>query len=156
MDQFFNWLSKPMKKEDVEIWNRANNIIPEYCDLFEDFSFSLFFLVSTTYLGFSHGDSNMTKIGVSNDEKVKHFQWCWNKTIKNFNKENIVFEFNESDYNYFESFYMEVFYDQRDEKVRETIETFLNELFNRKRAVTKSDMEMCTDLYKTLERSLKI
>ena len=31
-----------MNKEDVETWNRANNIIPEYCDLFEDFSFSFF------------------------------------------------------------------------------------------------------------------
>ena len=51
---------------------------------------------------------------------------------------------------------MEVFYDQRDDKVRSTIEMFLSELFNRKRAVTKSDMEMFTDLYKTLERSLKI
>ena len=156
MDQFFNWISKPMNKEDVEIWNRANNIIPEYCDLFEDFSFSLYYLVTDTYLGFSHGDNNMTKIGVNDEEKIKHFKWCWSKTIENFRKENIIFEFSKEDYDYFEAFYMEVFYDQTDDKVRDAVNSFLSELFNRKRIVTKSDMEMFTDLYKTLERSLKI
>ena len=48
MDQFFKWLSTPMDKEDIDTWNRANNIIPEYCDLFEDFSFSLYYLISET------------------------------------------------------------------------------------------------------------
>ena len=156
MDRFFNWISQPMKEEDIDTWNRANNIIPEYCELFEDFSFSLYYLVSSTYLGFSHGDNNVTKIGINNEEKVKHFSWCWNNTIDNFQKENITFKFTVEDYDYFESFYMEVFYDQLDETVRGVLENFLIELFNRKRVVTQSDMEMFTDLYKTLERSLKL
>jgi|TARA_R110001592_G_scaffold214974_1_gene468043 hypothetical protein len=156
MDQFFNYLSKPMKKEDVEIWNSANNIIPEYCDLFEDFSFSLYYLVTSTYLGFSHEGSNVTKIGVNNTEKINHFNWCWHKTIENFSKESIIFNFSKDDYNYFESFYMEIFYDQSDRSVRNALETFLKDLFNRKRIISQSDMEMFTDLYKTLERSLKV
>ena len=63
-----------MDKEDIDTWNRANNIQPEYCDLFEDFSFSLYYLVSSTYLGFSHGDNNVTKIGVGDDDKTEHFK----------------------------------------------------------------------------------
>lgn len=156
MDQFFNWLSKPMRPEDIDTWNRANNIIPEYCDLFEDFCFSLYYLVRSTYLGHSHGEYNETKIGITHDEKIAHFKWCWEKTITNFNKENITFIFSESDYDYFESFYLEVFYDQKDKEVREAMEDFFTQLFNRKMAVSKSDIEMFTDLYKTLERSLKI
>lgn len=90
MDQFFKWLSTPMDKEDIDTWNRANNIIPEYCDLFEDFSFSLYYLISETYLGFSHGDSNATKIGIMNDDKLEHFRWCFDKVILDFKKENIT------------------------------------------------------------------
>lgn len=156
MDQFFNWLSKPMNPEDIDTWNRANNIIPEYCDLFEDFCFSLYYLVRSTYLGHSHGDNYETKIGVSHQEKVEHFIWCWKKTIDNFKKENIDFVFSDDDYDYFESFYFEVFYDQIDEGVRDALEDFFIQLFDRKRNVSKSDIEMFTDLYKTLERSLNI
>jgi len=154
MDQFFNWLSKPMRPEDIDTWNRANNIIPEFCDLFEDFSFSLYYLVRSTYLG--HSENNETKIGVTHEEKVGHFQWCWNKTLDNFKKENITFKFSNDDYDYFESFYFEVFYNQKDKGVREAMEEFFVQLFNRKRAMSKSDIEMFTDLYKTLERSLQV
>ena len=156
MDQFFKWLSTPMDKEDIDTWNRANNIQPEYCDLFEDFSFSLYYLVSSTYLGFSHGDNNVTKIGVGDDDKTEHFKWCINKVVTDFKKENIIFKFIDDDYDYFESFYMEVYYEQRDELVRGSLESFLRELFNRKRVITKPDIEMFTDLYKSLERSIKL
>ena len=156
MDQFFKWLSTPMNKEDIETWNRANNIIPEYCDLFEDFSFSLFYLINGTYLGFSHGNSNATKIGVKDDDKLEHFRWCFNKVILDFKKENIVFNFSSNDYDFFESFYMEVYYEQVDDSVRDSLESFLRELFNRRRVITKPDLEMFTDLYKSLERSVQI
>jgi len=156
MDQFFKWLSTPMDKEDIDTWNRANNIIPEYCDLFEDFSFSLYYLISETYLGFSHGDSNATKIGVMNDDKLEHFRWCFDKVILDFKKENITFNFSSNDYDFFESFYMEVYYEQLDGVVRDSIESFLRELFNRRRTITKPDLEMFTDLYKSLERSVQL
>jgi len=103
-----------------------------------------------------HSENNETKIGVTHEEKVGHFQWCWNKTLDNFKKENITFKFSNDDYDYFESFYFEVFYNQKDKGVREAMEEFFVQLFNRKRAMSKSDIEMFTDLYKTLERSLQV
>ena len=57
---------------------------------------------------------------------------------------------------FFESFYMEVYYEQLDNDVRDSIESFLRDLFNRRRVVTKPDLEMFTDLYKSLERSVQI
>lgn len=154
MDLLFNWISKPMNPEDVDAWFRANNIIPEYSELFRDFSLSLFYLIRGTYLGDSHGDSNHTKIGMTEDDKKSHFQWCWNTTIGNFEKENILFEFSENDYDYFESFFFEVFYEQNDFKVKIAIEEFFKELFHKNRTFSKSDLEMFTDVYKVLERSL--
>jgi hypothetical protein len=51
MENFFNWISKPMDSEDVEIWFNMNNMIPEKGELFFDFCVSLFTLMKETYLG---------------------------------------------------------------------------------------------------------
>ena len=87
MENFFNYIAKPMNPDDVDVWFRVNNIIPEKMDLYYDFSFSLYFLVLETYLG--EEKSNETKVTLSDDDKTKHFDWCWNKTIGNFKKEEI-------------------------------------------------------------------
>ena len=156
MDQFFNWLAKPMSSEDVDIWYKANNIIPELTELFRDYSLSLVSLVQSTYLGNSHGDFSETKIGMTTEEKQDHFKWCWNRTLDNFKKESIEFIFRKEDYEYFEAFFFEVFYEQPDAEIRKEMSKFFEELFNSRRLITKSDLEMFTDVYKTLERSLKI
>lgn len=143
-----------MNKSDVDLWFRAHNIQREYSELFEDFCFSLIYLIQDTYLGDSHGESRETKISLNDDDKKGHFQWCWNTVISNFEKENIKFSFKNDDYDYFESFLFEVYYDQPDIEVRESISPFLNQLFDMNRTFTKSDLEMFTDMYKVLERSL--
>lgn len=51
MENFFNYITKPLNPEDVDIWFRANNIIPEKLELFSDFSHSLYLIVVETYLG---------------------------------------------------------------------------------------------------------
>ena len=42
---FFEWLTKPMSDDDVTTWYLANNIIPEYTELFRDFCLSFLFLL---------------------------------------------------------------------------------------------------------------
>lgn len=155
MDFFFNWISKPMDSTDVDLWFRAHNIQREYSELFEDFCFSLLNIITDTYLGESHGDYKETRITMDEADKVNHFQWCWVTTITNFEKENIKFTFSDNDYDYFESFFFEVYYDQKDKEVRESIEPFFIQLFDMGRTFTKSDIEMYTDIYKVLERSLQ-
>ena len=152
--KLINWLTEPMSSDQVNTWFEANNIIPEYIDLFRDFCFSFYLIVSQTYLGDSHGEHKETKIGLSDRDKENHFEWCWNKVIDNFGKENINFKFDNNDKDYFKSFFFEIFYDPKNTNIKSGIYDFFIQIFNRNRPMTKSDLEMFTDLYKTLERSL--
>jgi hypothetical protein len=156
MGRFFDWLAKPMDKEDINAWYLANNITPELTELFRDFCFSFLNLLKDTYLGDDFNDNKETKVGMTTNQKKEHFKWCWDKTIKNFNKESIDFKFNNDDSEFFESFFFEVFYNQPDQKVKDQINNFFKQIFDRGFNKTKSDIEMFTDIYKVLERSLKI
>ena len=82
MENFFNYLSKPFPPEEVDIWFKRNNIIHEKMELYYDFIISLFDLVLTTYLG--DNENLDTKIEITSDDDVKHFEWCWKKTMKTF------------------------------------------------------------------------
>jgi ribosomal protein L10 len=53
------------------------------------------------------------------------------KSLKNFQKENISFEFENIDYEYFESFVFEVFYEPYDLTLKDSLEFFFSELFDR-------------------------
>ena len=64
--------------------------------------------------------------------------------------------FSDIDAEFFENFFFEVFYNQPDQKVKDTIDNFFTQIFDIKKTKTKSDIEILTDIYKTLERSLKI
>lgn len=156
MGRFFDWLAKPMEDEDINAWYLANNITVEHTELFRDFCLSFYYLIIETYLGDDIEVSSETKVGMTLQQKKDHFNWCWKKTINNFEKESIYFVFNEDDISFFESFFFEIFYLQTDKKIKENVKGFLEQLFNRKSKKSKSDIEIFTDLYKLLERSLKI
>jgi len=153
MENFFNWITKPIPLEEVDVWFNVNNIINEKSELFFDFCMSLTSLMKDTYLG-EETIHNETKIVVSNEDKLKHFDWCWNKTIENFKKENIRFNIKGEHYDYFSSFFMEIFYNQKNENVRNSIQKFLIELFDRKTPFTKSDLDLYTELYKLLDKNI--
>ncbi len=154
MGRFFDWLAKPMDREDITAWYLANNITTELSELFRDFCLSFLNLMKETYLGDDNSDS-ATKVGMTEKQKKEHFHWCWKKTVENFNKENIKFNFNQDDSTYFESFFFELFYNQTDMNVKMTIDDFFLQLFDIKKNKSKADLEVFTDIYKVLERSLK-
>jgi hypothetical protein len=155
MGIFFNWLAKPMDQEDIDTWLSANNIIPELTELFRDFCFSFINLLKDTYLGDDYLESKVTKVGMTIEQKQQHFDWCLGKTIDNFKKENIEFNFKEPDSDFFRSFFFDVFYNQPDTKIKDMIDVFFKQIFDRKTKKSKSDIEIFTDIYKVLERSLK-
>jgi hypothetical protein len=154
MENFFNYISKPLSDEDVDLWFRVNNIIHEKLELFSDFSHTLNTIIVSTYLG-ETTIPNETKIIMSEDDNLNHFDWCWNTTIENFKKENIVFLKKGEHYEYFQSFFNDIFYNQTDDKVRKSIGSFFNDLFDTKKTFTKSDLDMIATIYKTLDKSLK-
>ena len=98
MDQFLEWLVKPMSQEDITSWYLANNITLELTELFRDFCVSFLKLLEETYLGDEYENSNDTKVGMTEQQKKDHLKWCWEKTISNFQKENVLFFFNEKDH----------------------------------------------------------
>ena len=154
MENFFNYISKPLSPEDIEVWFRVNNVIPEKMELYSDFSHSLNLLIAQTYLG-ENNNSNDTKIVLTDEDNKNHFEWCWNKIIKNFNEEQISFNLKGEHLDYFTEFFNEVFYHQKEDKVRNSIGKFFTELFNVKKPFTKSDIDMVTTIYKVLDKNLK-
>ena len=154
MENFFNYISKPVHPDDVQVWLNINNIIPEKVDLYSDFTSSLYKLILNTYLG-EDDTSNESNIKLSEEDNTKHFDWCWKKTIENFTKENIKFYSKGEHYDHFKSFFDEVYYNQKEQKVKDQIGVFFEDLFDLKKPFTKSDIDMLTDLYKSLDKNLK-
>ena len=139
MGRFFDWLAKPMDQEDITAWYLANNITPELTELCRDFCFSFLQLLKETYLGDDFSDNKETRVGMTIEQKKDHFRWCWN-----------------NDSEFFESFFFEIFYDQPDKEIKDNINKFFKELFDIRSKKTKSDIEIFTDIYKVLERSMNI
>ena len=86
MENFFNWITKPLPKDEIIIWFNIHNMTYEKIELYGDFFKSLNQIIMDTYLGDSISE---TKISLSPEDNLSHFKWCWNKTIGNFKKENI-------------------------------------------------------------------
>jgi len=154
MENFFNYISKPVHPDDVQVWLNINNIIPEKVELYSDFTSSLYKLILNTYLG-EDDNSNESNIKLTEEDNTKHFDWCWKKTIENFNKENVKFYSKGEHYDHFKSFFDEVYYNQKEQKVKDQIGVFFEDLFDLKKPFTKSDIDMLTDLYKSLDKNLK-
>ena len=153
MENFFNYITQPVKPEDVEKWFKGNNILNEKLELFSDFSHSLNLLIVDTYLG-QQDSPNETKILMSDDDNSKHFEWCWDKTFNNFLKEDLNFENRGEHFDYFKSFFDEIFYTQKDEKIRKSITNFFTDLFDINKPFTKSDLDMVSTIYKILDKHL--
>jgi len=154
MENFFNYISKPLLPEDVDLWFKSNNMISEKMELYSDLTHSLNFLILDTYLG-EMDIPNETKIKLTDDDNRHHFEWCWDKVMDNFSRENIKFDIRGGHFDYFESFFDETFYNQRNHKVKTSIGQFLTDLFNDKKTFTKSDLDMVTTIYKVLDKHIK-
>ena len=135
MENFFNYITKPLTPEDVDLWFRGNNIIPEKLELFSDFSHSLNILIVDTYLG-EPPKSNETKITLSEEDNQRHFD-------------------RGEHFDYFKSFFDEIFYNQKDEKIRKSIGNFFSDLFDTKKPFTKSDIDMISSIYKMLDKHME-
>lgn len=153
MENINNWLTKPVEKDDVELWFNINNMIPEKMELYYDFVMSLIDIMNQTYFGLSN-DNLETKINLTSEDNYKHFEWCWDKTVSQFEKENITFHKKGEHFDYFQTFFSDIFYEQQNDDVRKSIPTFFSELFDLDKTFTKADLELFTDLYKTMDKNL--
>lgn len=146
---FLSYIKTPLSEESVTVLYSANNIRYEKCLLFSDYVQSLLTLIFDTYMG-----DDFT----SDEDKVNHFKWCWNKNIDNFKEEGIYFNDSKEGYNYFLEFMMEVFYKFKDKNNRNvpiTIRTLWVSVFSFNKLKTRSDMDNFLEIYKILDESLK-
>ena len=154
MENFYSWMMKPVNHDDVEVWFNVNNMIYEKRQLFSDFTFSLYYLISSTYLGDDLDNTSETKIVLSQEDKLKHFDWCWKKTLDNFSKESIRFNVKGEHREYYEKFFMDLFYNAENKTISENIVKFFQELFDEEKMFTKSDLDMLTEIYKLLNKNI--
>jgi hypothetical protein len=150
MENFFNWMTKPVPKEEIILWFNIHNMTYEKIELCGDFFKSLNQIITDTYLGDSTSE---TKISLSNEDNLSHFEWCWTKVIENFKKENIIIKSDGEHKDYFQSFFMDTFYNQTESNLKQSIPKFLNEIFEIGITYSKSDLDLLTELYKLIEKN---
>lgn len=155
MENFFNWISKPVPSDEVIIWFNVHNMIYERIELYGDIFKSLDYIIRDTYMGDNFDDVKETKIIVSKEDNKKHFEWCWKKTISDFERENVIIDNIGEHKDYVESFYFDTFYSQKDQIVKNSIPKFLNQIFDMTQQFTKSDLDMLTEFYKMMEKNVK-
>ena len=155
MENFFNWMAKPVPTDEVIIWFNVHNMIYERMELYGDIFKSLNHTIWDTYMGEPQGNSSETKISLSKEDKDLHFEWCWKHVVENFNKENIKIKLDGDHKNYFKSFYMDTFYNQSEKSIKESIPVFLQEIFDVSTPFSKSDLDMITEMYKLMEKNIE-
>jgi len=155
MENFFNWIAKPLPNDEVVTWFNVHNMIYEKIELYGDIFKSLNYVITDTYMGDSNGDSPETKIVMSPEDKKSHFDWCWGNMIQNFQKENITITSDGDHKDYLQSFYMDTFYNQTRKNVKDSVPVFLNDMFNMSKPFSKSDLDMITEIYKMMEKNVK-
>ena len=43
MNEYIKFISNNLSESEIDIWFRANNILKEYCEVFEDFVVGLYY-----------------------------------------------------------------------------------------------------------------
>lgn len=153
MENFFNWMSKPIPNDEVMIWLNVHNMNYEKIELYGDIFKSLNHVIIDTYMGDTNKNYE-TKISLTQEDKDLHFIWCWNKVVEGFKKENIKIKEEGEHKEYFKSFFMDTFYNHPDRNIKDAIPNFLIEIFDLNKPFSKSDLDILTELYKLLERSI--
>jgi hypothetical protein len=152
MENFFNWMSKPIPQDEVVIWFNIHNMNYERIELYGDIFKSLNYVILDTYMG---EETNETKISLSQEDKESHFEWCWNKMVEDFRRENIIIKHGGEHKEYFKSFFFDTFYNQSERNVKDSIPNFLVEVFDVEKPFSKSDLDILTELYKLMEKNIE-
>ena len=152
MENFFNWMSKPIPQDEVIIWFNIHNMNYERIELYGDIFKSLNYIIIDTYMG---EETNETKISLSHEDKELHFEWCWNKMVEDFKRENIIIKHGGEHKEYFRSFFFDTFYNQSEKNIKESISNFLVEVFDVEKPFSKSDLDILTELYKLMEKNIE-
>jgi hypothetical protein len=148
MENFFNYMTKTIPKDEIVIWFNIHNMYYEKIELYGDIFKSLNYIINDTHMG---DEFRETKIILTKEDNDNHFKWCWDKVVKDFQKENIIIDEEGEHKEYFISFFNDAFYNQPDKKSRQSINIFLEDIFNIHTDFVKPDLDILTLFYKILK-----
>jgi hypothetical protein len=139
-------IQKDLTNNELLTFYTTNNIVFERIDLFRDFVISLTLLVSSTYLG-----DTLT----SPEQRMKHFDWCWNKNLNNFAEEHIYIKSKGVHYRYFSKYFAETFYAKEDKETSvKLILKFWNSIMSYLSIRRQIDLQVFIGLYKMMDSYL--
>jgi hypothetical protein len=145
-ESYLEFIASENFRNQIEVWYKAYNIIREKVELFHDFVLSLHDTIDETYLG--------PDVIITEQEQKSHFNWCWNKVIKNFEKESIRFRESGQHRDYLWNFFYEAFY-LNENSSNNRIKEYFTKLFQFDYRKTRSELDMLTEIYKILEANIK-
>lgn len=134
-------------KKEIDFWYRRYNISREKVELFYDFLLALYENIDETYLG--------DDIDYEFEDIEKHFKWCWNKVIQDFEKERIFFKGDGALYEYMFGFFHGGYYTKRRDGGELIILKIFDILFNENIVKIQSEIETFTDFYQLFNLALK-
>ena len=144
----FAYVNNLMSKESISLIYDANNVKYDKCQLYGDFVMSLIKLIYNTYLGDDVTDE---------EDRKKHFEWCWKKNVSNFEKEGIYIDSYKLSEYFFEFMFL-VFYlddDKDNEKIKEMDYKLWTEVFDCNKLKTNSEVDAFIEIYNLFEKSVK-
>jgi hypothetical protein len=144
---YIEFLKSESHKNQIDTWYKSYNIVYEKTQLYRDFFISLLDLIDSTYLG-----KDVLK---ENDDIKKHFLWCFNEIVSNFEKEKIYFKRDGMYVDYLWIFFYQTFYLNENEDKIKRIRAYLYNIFIFNYTKTKTDLEMLTEFYTILNQNLK-
>ncbi len=118
------YLSKRLDIKTIRLIYSTNNITPEQSDKYKHLFEYVLFKINETYLGYD--------IMVNDENKIKHFNWCWNNFF-NIHKNTYKFLNTEKIKNILYSYFLTSYYNTIDEKYsfkdeRELYQTILKNI----------------------------
>ena len=119
-----------------------------YGDIFKTFSQ----IIYDTYLGEEKGE---TKIILTEQDNNLHFEWCWNKLVEDFKKEEVFIKKQGGHKDYLLKFFSETFYNQNNSELKTEVPNFMQEVFDVDKDFTKADLDILTELYKFMEHNVE-
>jgi len=144
--KFLEYFSKPLSFEQVQYLNTINNIMPEKVELFKEFSISLTYIINDTYLG--------DDVVEFQEDQINHFNWCWDKNIKNFKDENIFLQQKGEHYYYYLAYFMDIYYgnSNKSKGLFTKIVLFWDDVLSVDLLKTKSEYDLFCEIYKIMDK----
>jgi len=144
--EFYKYITEPIPEKELQLWFKANDILFEKSELFFYFIKSLYLNIEKTHLGHD--------VIITQEEKTNHFDWCWKKTIESFEQEEIFFNEEGTHKEYFMDFFNESFYNEDKLPALNNPTNFFDSLFSLANKKTKSELDIFTEIYKTMDKNL--